>query len=98
MKTVDIEKAWNNYWAWLFKLPDAIGIFLAIITVLIPATIISFSIIITIEFFARAKCLDSQLSRRWDRSICEEYHDGEWAEVNSDNIYFYNDEGERISQ
>lgn len=96
--TGKLGKWWEEYWDWIMKLPVAIYIAVFLATTIIPVLLFAFGLIGILDAHLKAKCLDSELARRWTPTnrICEEYHDGEWIKVNlSDNIYYYNDTAAR---
>lgn len=94
-----MKKWWVEYWDWIMKLPDGIGVALTFATAIIPIIVGVFGLVGILDSHFKTKCLDSQLARRWSPTdrVCEEYHDGEWLKVDSpmDNIYYYNDAASR---
>ena len=91
-----IRKRWTQYWDYIIELPSYIGISLAILIFLGPILAGSLGLIAVMDSHFKTTCLNSQMMRRWSPTdrICQEYHDGEWIEIDlaGDNIYHYNNE------
>jgi hypothetical protein len=52
-----------------------------ILSLVVIAIIIAFIVALITNNY-RSKCLDSPAIRRYHADICDEWHDGEWVEIN----------------
>jgi len=92
-----IKELWENYWDWIFDLSPFIGAMVLIINIAIPLFTITAIMVNRLANYDSSICLDSQVARRWQAFICEEYHDGEWIKIdpNGNKIYHYNEPASR---